>query len=76
MTQQQPDFDSIKQISPYGVEYWSARDLMPKLGYGNGWRNFEAAIKKAMISCEQNEQIVAENMPEPEKTAARKDGTR
>jgi hypothetical protein len=29
-----PDFKSIKQISPYGVEYWSARDLAPLLGNG------------------------------------------
>jgi DNA-damage-inducible protein D len=31
---QQPDFDSIKQENVYGIEYWSARDLMPLLGYG------------------------------------------
>jgi len=24
-----PDFDSIKQINVYGIEYWSARALMP-----------------------------------------------
>lgn len=33
MSIQAPDFDSIKQINPYGAEYWSARDLMPLLGY-------------------------------------------
>ena len=30
---QLPDFDSIRQTNVYGVEYWSARDLMPLLGY-------------------------------------------
>lgn len=48
-----PDFDSIKKISPYGAEYWEARELMPLLGYGNKWQNFEAAVKRAMKACEQ-----------------------
>jgi DNA-damage-inducible protein D len=61
MTQQTPDFDSIKQISPYGVEFWSARRLMPLLGYGNKWQNFETAIKKAMIAFESNKQVVADH---------------
>ncbi|NWJ97311.1 MAG: hypothetical protein HXX20_16120 [Chloroflexi bacterium] len=49
---QTPDFDSIKQVSPYGVEYWSARDLSKLLGYTD-WRNFEVAIKRSITSCEQ-----------------------
>jgi len=24
--QKAPDFDSIKQLNVYGIEYWSARD--------------------------------------------------
>lgn len=55
---QTPNFDSIKQVNPYGEEYWSARDLMPLLGYGKNWRNFTTAIEKAMISCTENGQIV------------------
>jgi DNA-damage-inducible protein D len=51
---QSPDFDSIKQVSPYGAEFWSARDLMPLLGYGNKWQNFNAVTKRAMIACEQS----------------------
>jgi len=35
------------------VEYWSARDLQPFLGYSN-WRDFKNAIKKAMESCKQS----------------------
>ena len=55
---QSPDFDSKKQINPYGEEYWSARDLMPLLGYGKNWQNFTTAIEKAMVSCSENGQIV------------------
>jgi hypothetical protein len=30
MEAQSPDLESIKQISPYQAEYWSARDLAPE----------------------------------------------
>lgn len=53
-----PDFDSNKQVNPYGEEYWSARELMPLLGYGKNWRNFTTAIEKAKISCQENGQII------------------
>jgi len=33
MENKSPDFESIKQVNPYGAEYWSARDLAPLLGY-------------------------------------------
>ena len=56
-----PKFDSIRQINPYGAEYWSARDLMPLLGYRN-WREFESVIKKARIACEQGGQIVEDHI--------------
>ena len=36
-------FDSIKRVRPDGSEYWSARDLMPLLGYIE-WRKFDGAI--------------------------------
>jgi DNA-damage-inducible protein D len=54
-----PDFESIKQVNPYGAEYWSARDLAPLLGYGK-WQNFEVAIERAMTACEQVGQVVAD----------------
>jgi hypothetical protein len=44
--QNRPNFDSIKQINVYGIEYWSARDLMPLLGYGNKWQNFENVMRR------------------------------
>lgn len=42
-------FDAIRRTDEAG-EYWSARDLMPLLGYGGDWRNFEAAIGRALAS--------------------------
>lgn len=45
-------FDSISQFTPNeNVEFWFARDLMRLLGYSR-WENFQAVIKKAIISCE------------------------
>jgi len=50
---QVPDFESIMQMNVLGDEYWSARDLMPLLGYGNKWQNFEKVIAKAMIAAQE-----------------------
>ena len=38
-------FEDLKRIKD-GVECWSARDLMPILGYAK-WSNFKLAIDKA-----------------------------
>src|SRR5208282_990467 len=32
------------------IEFWSARDIQPELGYDN-WVNFEAVIEKAIANC-------------------------
>lgn len=48
-----PSFESLKKLNDHGVEYWSARDLQPCLGYTQ-WRRFENAIKKAIESCKQS----------------------
>ena len=45
-------FENLKHIDEKGVEYWSARELYPLLGYTQ-WRNFELIIEKAKISCEK-----------------------
>jgi DNA-damage-inducible protein D len=63
---QSPDFESIKQISPYGAEYWSARDLAPLLGY-TSWQNFEVAIKRAKTACEQVGQVAADHFNDASK---------
>lgn len=46
-------FESLKKLNEHGVEYWSARDLQPCLGYSQ-WRYFENALKKALKSCKQS----------------------
>lgn len=48
-----PSFESLKKLNDHGIEYWSARDLQPCLGYSQ-WRYFENAIKKAIKSCKQS----------------------
>lgn len=42
-------FDSVKKTRPNGVEFWSARDLMPLLGYKE-WRKFDGSIDRAKVS--------------------------
>ncbi|MGH2496982.1 MAG: DNA damage-inducible protein D [Ktedonobacteraceae bacterium] len=65
---QTPDFESIKQTNPYGQEYWSARDLAPLLGYIQ-WRNFELAIKKAMIACSATDNLVEQHFADASKSS-------
>ena len=45
----QSDLDSIKKIDK-DLEYWSARELMPMLGY-NKWQTFKEVIDKAKDAC-------------------------
>lgn len=46
-------FDEIKNVSEDGVESWSARDLMNRLGYDR-WENFKNIIIKAKVACESS----------------------
>jgi DNA-damage-inducible protein D len=55
-----PDFDSIKQMNVYGMEYWSARELAPLLGYDK-WQRFEDALRRAKTACEQTGNIVQDH---------------
>ncbi|AXH50509.1 antirepressor [Gordonia phage Ruthy] len=43
-------FDAIRNYTPEGREYWSARELMPLLGY-SVWRDFANAIHRARVAC-------------------------
>ena len=43
------DFDSIVKIEQ-SVEYWTARELMSRLGYDK-WENFERVVNRAIESC-------------------------
>jgi DNA-damage-inducible protein D len=48
-----PNFELIKQVNEETTrEFWSARDLMPLLGYRN-WRDFGNAINRAITACVQ-----------------------
>lgn len=42
-------FDSIRRVRDDGTEFWSARDLMPLLGYPT-WQHFTPAVERAMTS--------------------------
>ncbi|MBM4558251.1 hypothetical protein GS466_25015 [Rhodococcus hoagii] len=44
-------FDEIRQVRPDGTEFWSARKLAQILEYET-WRNFSAAIDRAMLAAE------------------------
>jgi DNA-damage-inducible protein D len=50
-------FDHLKQTTPDGAEFWSARDLQAPMGYDR-WERFESAIERASIAA-QNSGAVA-----------------
>lgn len=43
-------FDRIRRVDEHDREHWSARELMPLLGYTK-WQRFAAAIERAMAAC-------------------------
>jgi DNA-damage-inducible protein D len=45
----QSPFDSTRRVRADGTEYWSARDLMPLMGYEK-WERFEDAVERARVS--------------------------
>lgn len=53
-------FEQIKHINEYGSEYWSARELMPALGYTE-WRKFAGVIDKAKEACKHSLQAVPDH---------------
>ncbi|WP_460994386.1 phage antirepressor KilAC domain-containing protein, partial [Sinomonas soli] len=44
-------FDEIRRTRPDGSEFWSARELMPLLGYEK-WERFADAVGRAVVSME------------------------
>ena len=44
------NFESIKKIDENKVEYWTARELLPLLGYKK-WQNSEEVISRAKRAC-------------------------
>lgn len=49
VTEAKKYFEMIKSVDDSGIESWSARDLMSRLGYDR-WENFLLVIKKAIIA--------------------------
>jgi len=49
------------------VEFWYARELQNLLGYDR-WENFENAIKKAKIACENVKQSLPDHFRDITKT--------
>lgn len=44
-------FDAVRQVRADSSEFWTARDLMPLLGYDK-WQNFERVIAEARHAAE------------------------
>jgi DNA-damage-inducible protein D len=53
-------FDRIKHTTDDRTDYWSARELMPILGY-SGWQRFSAVIAKAKMACENSGYAVSDH---------------
>lgn len=53
---------SLELIKKTGesMEYWSARELMPRLGYTN-WETFKTTLSRAQESCQQTGQVVTDH---------------
>lgn len=50
-----------------GVEYWLAREIMKPLGYAR-WENFQEAIRRAAVSCEESKTPAQNHFRETTKT--------
>ena len=60
-------FESLKHVNEDGVEYWSARELYPYLGYAR-WQRFEEAIDRAKESCKSASQPIEAHFTDAGKT--------
>lgn len=59
----QSPFDSIRRMDEKGQEYWSARELMPMLGYAR-WDRVPDVIERASIACQNAGNPVPEHFSE------------
>ena len=66
-------FESLKHVNESGVEYWSAREIYPYLGYTQ-WRGFADAIERAKESCKSASQRVEEHFADARKTSPMPNG--
>ena len=58
----QSPFDAIRRVREDGSEYWSARDLMPLLGYSK-WERFSDSIERAVASAKSTGHKPADHFP-------------
>lgn len=66
MDEHHQPFEQLKQISDNGSEFWSARDLLPLLGYKE-WRNFQKVLSKAVVACETSGHQAADHFVDTNK---------
>jgi len=60
-------FETIKQTTDIGVEFWFARDLQSVLQYTQ-WRNFHKVIDRAMLACKNSGFAVRDHFANISKT--------
>lgn len=60
ITQHHQTFESLKQLTEDGMEFWFARDLQAVFNYSR-WEKFETVIKKAMVACENSGQSAVDH---------------
>lgn len=46
-------FDQIREVRDDGTEFWSARKLMPHMGYDK-WQNFQTALERAKLAAQNS----------------------
>lgn len=51
---------AVQRADAEGIEFWFARDLQHHLGYAR-WVNFQAAIQRAMESCEASNHAASDH---------------
>lgn len=56
----QSPFDEIVHVEDDGTEWWSAREMIPYLGYAS-WRNLENALSKARSACRNSGQQTSDH---------------
>lgn len=67
----QSPFDNIRRMRSDGSEYWSARDLMPLMGYGT-WERFRNPLDRAMTSARNQLDDVSQDFRRSAKNSATK----
>jgi DNA-damage-inducible protein D len=67
-------FDAIRQVRADGSEFWSARDLMPLMGYSS-WRNFTVPVERARQTAVNQGYDLASNFAGSRKISGTKQGS-